>query len=122
MTEIVVRSGRSVVNVHSTLFQAYDLEGADPARDGVATGDRATGQGCYLMRMEPGAVTVAHDHAGMEEFLFFEGELVNDDGSGVRCGRLRQLRSRHASQLAHRLRLHDRRLRMAPTERLGARA
>lgn len=38
------------------------------------------------MRMEPGAVTIAHDHAGMEEFLFFEGELVNDDGAVFGAG------------------------------------
>jgi anti-sigma factor ChrR (cupin superfamily) len=33
------------------------------------------------MRMEPGAVTVAHDHVGMEEFLVLEGDLVDDDGA-----------------------------------------
>jgi anti-sigma factor ChrR (cupin superfamily) len=43
--------------------------------------DRATGQGCYLMRMEPGAVTIAHDHPGMEEFFIVDGELIDDDGA-----------------------------------------
>lgn len=43
--------------------------------------DAATGQGCYLMRMQPGAVTIAHDHAGMEEFLILEGDLVDSDGT-----------------------------------------
>jgi anti-sigma factor ChrR (cupin superfamily) len=43
--------------------------------------DRATGQGCYLMRMQPGAVTIAHDHPGMEEFLIIEGDLVDGDGT-----------------------------------------
>ena len=33
------------------------------------------------MRMEPGAVTIAHDHAGMEEFLVLEGDLVDSDGT-----------------------------------------
>ena len=33
------------------------------------------------MRMEPGAVTIAHDHAGMEEFLILEGDLVDSDGT-----------------------------------------
>ncbi len=43
--------------------------------------DDETGQGTYLMRMEPGAVTIAHDHAGMEEFLVLEGDLVDSDGT-----------------------------------------
>ena len=42
--------------------------------------DESTGQGTYLMRMDPGAVTIAHDHAGMEEFLIIEGDLVDSDG------------------------------------------
>ncbi|OFW75332.1 MAG: hypothetical protein A2Y55_12845 [Actinobacteria bacterium RBG_16_68_12] len=43
--------------------------------------DRETGHGCYLMRMQPGAVTIAHDHPGMEEFLVLEGGLVDSDGT-----------------------------------------
>ena len=46
--------------------------------------DDATGHGSYLMRMEPGAVTIAHDHPGMEEFLIIEGELIDDDGAVFR--------------------------------------
>ena len=90
MTEIVVRAGRSVVNVHSTPFQAYDLEGPiQPEMSWLPVSyDQSTGQGCYLMRMEPGAVTIAHDHAGMEEFLILEGELVDDDGAVFRAGDL----------------------------------
>ena len=33
------------------------------------------------MRMEPGAVTIAHDHAGMDEFLIIEWDLVDSDGT-----------------------------------------
>ena len=43
--------------------------------------DRFTGTGCYLMRMSPGATTIAHRHPGMEEFLVLEGELIDDDGA-----------------------------------------
>jgi anti-sigma factor ChrR (cupin superfamily) len=31
--------------------------------------------------MEPGAVTIAHDHRFTEEFLVLEGDLVDSDGS-----------------------------------------
>mgnify|MGYP001329756330 CR=1 FL=1 len=43
--------------------------------------DRRSGTGCYLMRMAPGAVTIAHRHPGMEEFLVLEGDLIDDDGA-----------------------------------------
>jgi anti-sigma factor ChrR (cupin superfamily) len=36
------------------------------------------------MRMEPGAVTIAHDHAWMEDCLVLEGDLV--DSAGTRFG------------------------------------
>ena len=33
------------------------------------------------MRMQPGAVTIEHDHPGMEEFLVLEGDLMDSDGT-----------------------------------------
>lgn len=42
---------------------------------------RQTGQGAYVMRMDAGAVTVAHEHPHAEEFMVLEGELVDDDGA-----------------------------------------
>jgi anti-sigma factor ChrR (cupin superfamily) len=50
--------------------------------------DKDTGQGCYAMRMEPGAATIAHDHPGYEEFLILEGELIDDDGTVFKTGDL----------------------------------
>jgi anti-sigma factor ChrR (cupin superfamily) len=81
MTEPV--QGRRVFRTRTEPFRAYDMEG--PVQEDMSwlpiSYDEATGQGCYMMRMEPGAVTVAHDHAGMEEFLVLEGELVDVDGA-----------------------------------------
>jgi len=74
--------GRFVVNAHTTPFLPYDLEGpVQPEMWLPVSFDQETGQGCYLMRMEPGAVTIAHEHAGMEEFLILEGDLVDSDGT-----------------------------------------
>jgi anti-sigma factor ChrR (cupin superfamily) len=75
--------GRVVVNAERTPFLPYDLEGAfQPEMSWLPVSyDRETGVGCYLMRMQPGAVTIAHDHAGMEEFLVLEGDLVDSDGT-----------------------------------------
>ena len=76
------------VRVADRTFLPYDLEG--PAQPEIAwlpiSYDRHTGQGSYLMRMEPGAVTIPHDHPGMEEFMILEGELTDSDGMVYRAG------------------------------------
>ena len=71
--------GRIAVNAHTTPFLPYDLEGpVQPDMSWLPVSfDRESQQGTYLMRMEPGAVTIAHDHPGMEEFLILEGDLVS---------------------------------------------
>lgn len=48
--------------------------------------DRARGAGTFLLRMEPGARSVPHEHVHGEEFLMLEGELVDDDGTVFRAG------------------------------------
>ncbi len=80
--------GRRVFNAHETPFLPYDLEGpVQPEMSWFPVSfDRETGHGCYLMRMQPGAVTIAHDHPGMEEFLVLEGDLVDSDGTVFRPG------------------------------------
>ncbi|HEY4621490.1 MAG TPA: cupin domain-containing protein [Gaiellaceae bacterium] len=79
---------RISVNAHTTPFLPYDLEGpAQPEMSWLPVSyDRETGEGCYLMRMDPGAVTIAHEHRGMEEFLVLEGDLVDSDGSVFTAG------------------------------------
>ena len=76
-------AGRKAVNAHTTPFLPYDMEGpVQPEMSWLPVSyDDETEQGTYLMRMEPGAVTIAHDHAGMEEFLVLEGDLVDSDGT-----------------------------------------
>jgi len=76
-------AGRRVFNAYETPFLEYDLEGpVQPEMSWLPVSyDRESGQGCYLMRMQPGAVTIAHEHAGMEEFLVLEGDLVDSDGA-----------------------------------------
>ena len=74
---------RTVVNAHTTPYLPYDLEGPVQAEMSwlPLSYDRETGIGSYLMRMEPGAVTIEHDHDVMEEFLIVEGDLVDSDGT-----------------------------------------
>lgn len=79
---------RRVFNLRESRFQEYDLEGpVQPEMSWLPISyNRATGQGSYLMRMAPGAVTIAHDHPGYEEFLILEGELIDGDGAVFRTG------------------------------------
>lgn len=74
---------RTVVNAHTTPFLPYDLEGpAQPEMSWLPVSyDPETGLGSYFMRMEPGAVTIEHDHDVMEDFLILEGDLVDSDGA-----------------------------------------
>ncbi len=82
------QTGRKTVNAHTTPFLPYDMEGpVQPEMSWLPISyDPGTGQGCYAMRMQPGAVTIAHEHAGMEEFLILEGELIDDDGTAFGPG------------------------------------
>jgi anti-sigma factor ChrR (cupin superfamily) len=77
------QNARTVVNVHTTPFREYDMEG--PVQPDVSwlpvSYDAATGHGTYVMRMQPGATTIEHEHAGMEEFLILDGDLVDSDGT-----------------------------------------
>ena len=81
-------SERRVVNVLREPFLPYDMEG--PLQEDITwlpvSWDDDAGQGSYLMRMEPGARTLSHEHAGFEEFLIVEGTLMDSDGTVFRAG------------------------------------
>jgi anti-sigma factor ChrR (cupin superfamily) len=81
-------AGRRVVTTRTVPFREYDMEG--PLQRDISylplSYKEETKEGCYLMRMDPGAVTIAHDHAGFEEFMVLEGELIDSDGRRLRAG------------------------------------
>jgi quercetin dioxygenase-like cupin family protein len=81
-------NARRIFDLRNSRFQEYDLEG--PVQPEMSllpiSYNRTTGLGCYAMRMEPGAVTIAHDHPGYEEFLVLEGELIDSDGTRFKAG------------------------------------
>ena len=96
------RNGRTIVNVFEAAFEPYDLEGPvqeDMSLLRVSYGTE-TRRGIYVIRMEPGAVTIAHTHECMEEFLILEGELIESDGTVLRKGDFTSYRpgSRHHSR------------------------
>lgn len=79
---------RTVLSVARTPMQTYDLEGpVQPEMSWLPISYRKeSGCGSYVMRMQPGAVTLAHDHPGYEEFVILEGELIDSDGAVFRTG------------------------------------
>ena len=96
------RDDRTIVNIYETRFEPYDLEG--PVQDDMSllsvSYSLETRRGVYVIRMEPGAVTIPHTHDCMEEFLILEGELVESDGTVLKKGDVASYRpgTRHNSR------------------------
>ena len=93
---------RTIVNIFEAAFDAYDMEGPVQPEMSVlrVSYSDATRRGIYVMRMEPGAVTIPHTHQCMEEFLILEGELIESDGTVLRKGDVTSYRpgTRHNSR------------------------
>jgi anti-sigma factor ChrR (cupin superfamily) len=93
---------RRVVRTGSAPFLPYDLEG--PVQPDMSwlpiSYDRVAQRGSYLMRMEPGAATLPHEHPGFEDFLILDGDLVDSDGSVFCAGDFVSYRpgTRHSSR------------------------
>ncbi len=69
-------------------FGPYDLEGSEQPEFGLIplSYNRATGNGCYLMRMGPDSETIFHVHEGVEDFYVLQGDLIDDDGTIFESG------------------------------------
>lgn len=82
------QDARRVVATGAATFGPYDMEGPLQPEMGVVmlSYDKASAEGVYLMRMDPGAVTIAHEHKGFEDFIILEGEVVESDGTVLRKG------------------------------------
>ncbi len=80
------RPDRKIVNIHQAAFRVYDLEGPEqPEMSWLPLSYDSDGNGAYVMRMDPGAVTIEHTHQGIEDFLILEGELI-DRGVTLKAG------------------------------------
>ena len=44
------------------------------------------GQGTYILKMDPEAKSLPHEHTGYEEFLMLDGELIDPDGKVFKKG------------------------------------
>ena len=74
---------RNVVNIFTTPFRPYDMEGevqADMSYLPLSYDREGNAKGTYVIRMDPGAVTIAHTHRWNEDYLIIEGDLIEPDG------------------------------------------
>ena len=74
-------SKRKITNSLNVKFKPFDNYGVPIA--GMSwhkiSYNEKTGQGSYILKMEPGAKSLPHKHINYEEFLMLDGELIDHD-------------------------------------------
>ncbi|MDC1385841.1 cupin domain-containing protein [Candidatus Thioglobus sp.] len=76
-------NNRKIIDVHNVEFMPFDRYGSPVPKMSwhIISYDQVSGQGSYVLKMDPGAQTVPHTHMGFEEFFIVEGELIDSDGT-----------------------------------------
>ena len=79
---------RKVVNYKDAEFETYSLQGkpqADLSWHNISWSDEDD-SGFFLIKFDPGGVSLPHEHLGTEEFVILEGEIMDHDGWVYRPG------------------------------------
>ena len=50
------------------------------------TYNQKTGEGTYILKMDPGAKSSYHEHTNFEEFIILDGELIDYDNNVFKKG------------------------------------
>jgi quercetin dioxygenase-like cupin family protein len=92
---------RTVVNFRTAKFKPYHLQGevqSDLSWVNLSY-DEKTGVGFFLVKFEPGAASIPHEHLDFEEFVILEGDITDSDGTVYKAGDCVSLKpgSRHVS-------------------------
>ena len=81
-------SKRKITNSLNVKFEPFDNYGVPIA--GMSwhkiSYNEKTGQGSYILKMEPGAKSLPHKHTSYEEFLMLDGELIDPDNKIFKKG------------------------------------
>ena len=81
-------SKRKITNSLNVKFEPFDNYGVPIA--GMSwhkiSYNEKTGQGSYILKMEPGSKSLSHKHIDYEEFLILDGELIDSDGKIFKKG------------------------------------
>ena len=79
---------RKITNPFDVKFVPFDNYG--PVVPGMSrhkiTYNTETGKGTYILKMDPGAKSLPHEHTNYEEFLMLDGELIDADNKVFKKG------------------------------------
>ena len=80
---------RKITNPLNVKFEPFDNYGAPiPGMSWHKISyNKETGQGSYILKMEPGAKSLPHKHINYEEFLVLDGELIDPDNTIFKCNK-----------------------------------
>jgi len=83
-----MRELRNVVNFKDADFKTYGLQGAEQSDLSWCniSYDEKTGNGAFIIKFDPGGVSIEHEHLGFEEFVLLEGDLTDHDGYRYNVG------------------------------------
>ena len=81
-------SKRKITDLINVKFEPFDNYGAPIPGMGwhKISYNKETGQGSYILKMEPGAKSLSHKHINYEEFLMLDGELIDPDNKIFKKG------------------------------------
>ena len=80
---------RKITNLYDVEFIPFNNYGAvvpGMSWHKISYSKENGGQGTYVLKMEPGAKSLSHEHTGFEEFLMLDGELIDPDGKIFKKG------------------------------------
>lgn len=83
-----MRDLRKVVNYKDAEFVPYGLQGKEQSELSWhnISYDEKTGNGAFIIKFDPGAVSIDHEHLGFEEYVLLEGDLTDHDGYRYKVG------------------------------------
>ena len=81
---------RKITNLYKVKFEPFDSYGTTvPGMSWHKISyNKETGQGSYILKMEPGAKSLPHKHINFEEFLLLDGDLIDADNKVFKKGDL----------------------------------
>ena len=81
-------TNRRITDPFNVKFKPFDNYGS--VNPGMSwhkiTYNQKTGQGSYILKMDPGAQSTPHIHENYEEFLMLDGELIDFDNKIFKKG------------------------------------
>ena len=81
-------SKRKITNPFNVKFESFDNYGSViPGMNWYKiTYNKETGQGTYILKMDPETKSLPHEHTNYEEFIILDGELVDPDNKVFKKG------------------------------------